>query len=98
MLEWAYDNQEKILSGAKAAAGLVNVRAMIRDKWPHLDACIDAKETKLRLDKMLRYIVQNQLPVSTPQLFLGDTRLCDEDTDIGFAFTIRKLAPNLRLP
>lgn len=98
VLEWAYDNQEKILESAKAPAGLVNVTSMLRDKWPHLATCIDAKETKLRLDKTLRYIVQNQLQVSTPQLFLDDTRLCDEDSDIGFAFTIRKLAPNLGLP
>jgi uncharacterized membrane protein len=98
VLEWAYDNQDKLLEGAKAAAGLVNVRAMLREKWSHLDACIDAKETKVRLDKMMHYIVDNKLPVSTPQLFLGDTRLCDEDSDIGLAFTLRKLAPNLRQP
>ncbi len=98
VLEWAYDNQEKILEGAKASAGLVNVRAMIREKWSNLDTCIDSKETKVRLDAMLRYIVDNKLPVSTPQLFLGDTRLCDEDSDIGLAFTLRKLAPNLRQP
>jgi uncharacterized membrane protein len=98
VLEWAYDNQEKILESAKAAAGLVNVRAMIREKWSNLDTCIDSKETKVRLDKMLHYIVDNKLPVSTPQLFLGDTRLCDEDSDIGLAFTLRKLAPNLRQP
>jgi hypothetical protein len=29
-------------------------------------------------------------------MFLGETRLCDEDTDIGLAYTIRKLAPTLR--
>jgi hypothetical protein len=44
---------------------------------------------------MLRYITNNKLEVSTPQLFLGDTRLCDEDTDMGLAFTIRRLAPAL---
>lgn len=98
VLEWAYDNQDKILESAKAAAGLVNVRAMVREKWGNLDACIDSKDTKVRLEKMLHYIVDNKLPVSTPQLFLGDTRLCDEDSDIGLAFTLRKLAPNLRRP
>jgi len=97
VLDWAYDNQEKILEQAKSGAGLANVRSMIRDTWGQggLDACIDAKETKLRLDRMLRYIVDNQLPVSTPQFFLGDTRLCEEDSDIGFSYTIKKLAPNL---
>ncbi|MCC6555442.1 MAG: hypothetical protein IT372_20980 [Polyangiaceae bacterium] len=98
VLEWAYDNQDAILEGAKAGAGMANVQAMIRQRWPGLDACMDSKATKLRLDRMLRYIVDNKLPVSTPQVFLGDTRLCDEDTDIGLAYAIRRLAPALRSP
>jgi uncharacterized membrane protein len=97
VLEWAYDNQDDILTAAKAAAGPANVRAMIAARWPGLDACIDSKETKQRLDKVLRFIVNNKLPVSTPQLFLGDTRLCDEDTDMGLAYTMRKLAPALEV-
>jgi len=96
VLEWAYDNQEAILEAAKAGAGIANVRAMIKDRWPGLDACIDSKETKLRLDRTLRYIVNNHLAVSTPQMYLGETRLCDEDTDMGLAYTIRNLAPGLR--
>ncbi len=97
VLEWAYDNQEAILAAAKAAAGPANVRSMIAARFPGLDACIDSKETKLRLDKVLRYIVTNKLTVSTPQLFLGDTRVCDEDTDMGLAYTMRKLAPALEV-
>jgi uncharacterized membrane protein len=96
VLEWAYDNQEALLAGAKAGAGLNNVQAMIRERWPGLDACMDSKPTKLRLDRMLRYVVDNKLQVSTPQIFLGETRLCDEDTDIGLSYAIRKLAPALR--
>jgi uncharacterized membrane protein len=96
VLEWAYENQEKLLAAAKAGAGVVNVRAMVRERFPDLDACVDNKETGRRLDKHLRYIVQNHLPVSTPQLFVGETRLCDEDTDIGMAYTLKKLAPQLR--
>ena len=96
VLEWAYDHQEEILTAGKAGAGTANVRAMIRERWPGLDACIDSKETKLRLDRTLRYIVQNRLQVSTPQMFLGETRLCDEDTDMGLAYTVRKLAPSLQ--
>jgi uncharacterized membrane protein len=97
VLEWAYDNQESLLAGAKAGGGLANVQAAIRQRWPGLDACMDSKETKLRLDRMLRYIVDNKLPVSTPQMFLGETRLCDEDTDIGLPYAIRQLAPSLRV-
>ncbi|WP_434042360.1 MULTISPECIES: vitamin K epoxide reductase family protein [Sorangium] len=96
VLEWAYDNQEELLEGAKAAAGAANVQAAIRQRWPGLDVCMDSKETALRLNRMLRYIVDNKLPVSTPQMFLGTTRLCDEDTDIGLSYSIRQLAPALR--
>ena len=95
VLDWSYGHQEALLTAAKASAGLVNVRAMIKDKWPGLDACIDAKDTAQRQSRMLRYIVNNQLPVSTPQMFLGETRLCDEDTDMGLSYTIRRLAPVL---
>ena len=95
-LEWAYDKQEELLAAAKAGAGIVNVRAMIKERWPGLDACIDSKATSQRLDGMLRYIVKNHLPVSTPQLFVGGTRLCDEDSDMGLSFSIRRLAPALR--
>ncbi|MDC0678341.1 vitamin K epoxide reductase/DsbA family protein [Sorangium atrum] len=96
VLEWAYENQEELLAGAKAGAGTANVQAAIRQRWPGLDACMDSKETALRLNRMLRYIVDNKLPVSTPQMFLGTTRLCDEDTDIGMSYAIRQLAPALR--
>jgi hypothetical protein len=96
VLEWAYERQDDILAAAKAGAGPANVHAMIRQRWPGLEACMDAKETKLRLDHMLRHIVNNRLPVSTPQMFLGDTRLCDEDTDMGLSYSIRRLAPGLR--
>jgi len=97
VLEWSYDNQEKILNAAKAGAGVVNVRAMIKDRFPGLEVCIDDKKTKQRLETMLQYIISNSLPVSTPQMFLGDTKLCDEDTDMGLSYTIRKLAPTLRV-
>jgi len=96
VLDWAYEHQEELLEGAKAGAGTANVHAMIRQRWPGLEACMDSKDTKLRLDHMLRYIVNNHLQVSTPQMFLGETRLCDEDTDMGLSYTIRRLAPGLR--
>jgi uncharacterized membrane protein len=97
VLEWAYENQEALLGAAKAGAGMANVRAMIQARWPGLDTCIDSKETNLRLNKTLRYIVNNHLPISTPQMFLGDVRLCDEDTDMGLSYTIRRLAPALQV-
>jgi uncharacterized membrane protein len=95
VLEWAYENQESLLETAKAQGGIAELRGKIRDKWPGLDPCIDAKDTKQRLERTLRFAVQNQLPVSTPQLYLDGVRLCDEDSDIGLSYTISKLAPDL---
>ena len=54
------------------------------------------KATTKKLDEMLRFAVDNRLPVSTPQLFLGDVHMCDEDTDMGLVYSLRKLAPQLK--
>jgi len=35
--------------------------------------------------------VSNALPVLTPQLFVGDKRVCDEDTDLGLEYTIARM-------
>lgn len=95
VLEWSYEKQEALLEAAKGKGGIAEMRGMLRERWPGLDACIDSKETKQRLERTLRFAVANQLPVSTPQLFLDGTRLCDEDSDIGLSYTLSKLAPDL---
>jgi len=91
VLEWSYDNQEELAAAGKA--DVADLRARVKKKFPELDACIDTKETKDRLDKILRFAVDNKVRVSTPQLFLGETRVCDEDTDMGLSYTLRRLAP-----
>jgi uncharacterized membrane protein len=98
ILEWAYEHQESLLEAAKGQGGVADVRKKIRDSWSGLETCIDSKDTKQRLERILRFAVQNQLPVSTPQLYLDGVRLCDEDSDIGLSYTISKLAPNLMRP
>lgn len=95
VLEWAYENQESLLETAKGQGGIAELRGKIRDKWPGLDQCMDSKDTKQKLERTLRFAVQNQLPVSTPQLYLDGVRLCDEDSDIGLSYTLSKLAPDL---
>ncbi|MEZ4295299.1 MAG: vitamin K epoxide reductase family protein [Polyangiaceae bacterium] len=95
MLEWSYENQDDLVAAAKGSEGIAKVRSMIRDKWSGLDTCIDSKETKQRLERVLRWTIQNQLTVSTPQLFLDGVRLCEEDSDIGLSYSITRLAPNL---
>ena len=37
------------------------------------------------------FAVANALPLLTPQLFIGDKRVCDEDTDLGLEFTVDRM-------
>lgn len=93
ILEWSYANQEELRDAGKAGKELV--RAKIKTRFPDVDACIDSKDTKQRLDRILQFAVTNKVPISTPQFFLGDTRICDEDTDMGLPYTLRQLAPQV---
>lgn len=93
-LEWMYGNQEELATLAKAGDNLL--RARLRTHFGDaIDGCIDSKQTNLRLNNVLQYAVTNELPVSTPQLFLGDVRICDEDSDLGLRFTLAQLAPEV---
>jgi uncharacterized membrane protein len=98
VLDWIYDNQERLSEAGKAQAGVQSVQAAIRDRWPELVNCVKDKETGLRLDRVLRFAVDNRLQVSTPQLFLSGKRLCDEDSDLGLDYTLPRLAPELKQP
>jgi protein-disulfide isomerase len=93
-LDWAYEDQDALAAAGKA--GKEPLLAKIRARFPGLDACIDAPKTKQRLDAALRFAVDNKIKVSTPQLFLGDQRVCDEDTDLGLRYAIGKLAPKVK--
>jgi len=95
VLEWAYDQQDVLLSAAKTQ-GPKAVDGYIEGSFPGLAACMKERSTTKKLEEMLRFAVDNRLPVSTPQLFLGDQRMCDEDTDMGLVYSIRKLIPSLK--
>ncbi len=91
VLEWSYANQVTLTEAGKSDVALV--RAKVKQRFPELDACIDSKEAKKRIDEVLQLAVANKLRVSTPQLYLGEQRLCDEDTDMGMPYALRTLAP-----
>jgi uncharacterized membrane protein len=94
ILEWSYDNQEDLTAAGKAGGD--TLAAKVKTKFPDVADCIDTKETKKRLDHVLQFAVANKIRVSTPQLFLGETRVCDEDTDLGLRFTFAQLAPEVK--
>lgn len=96
VLDWSYENQDELRDAGKAGKEII--RAKIRGKFPEVDACIDDKETKKRLDRILQFAVANKIPISTPQMFLGETRLCEEDTDLGLRYVMGQLAPQVFQP
>lgn len=94
VLEWAYDEQEALAKAGKA--GDAPLRDRIRERWGiEMISCIDSAATKARLNHHLHFASDNSVPVSTPQLYLGDRKVCDEDTDLGLRYTLTQLAPEV---
>jgi uncharacterized membrane protein len=91
-LEWAYDNQEELREAGKA--GPDALKAKIKDRFgADLAACAADKKTTVRLNQHLHFASNNHVPISTPQMFLGEQRICEEDTDLGLKYTLAQLAP-----
>jgi uncharacterized membrane protein len=94
VLEWAYAEQEYLTRAGKAGEGVL--RAAIKQKWgPELLRCVDDRKTDVRLNNHLHFASENNIPVSTPQMYLGKRRICDEDTDLGLRYTLAQLAPEV---
>jgi hypothetical protein len=94
VLEWAYDHQDELQKAARI--GDAPLRAAIADRWGStLLACVDAPATKLKLNHQLHFAADNAVPVSTPQMYLGDQKICDEDSDLGLRYTLTQLAPEV---
>ena len=60
-------------------------------QFPELQGCVGSAKVKSQINKSLRWAVSNQLQVLTPQLYVRGTKLCDEDTDIGLDYSLRRL-------
>jgi uncharacterized membrane protein len=89
VLAYAYAHQEEIRAEAKNDENVV--RARLEREFPEVKGCMGSALVKNRLVKSLRWAVANAIPVLTPQLFVGKTRLCDEDTDLGLEYTLAKM-------
>jgi uncharacterized membrane protein len=94
VLEWAYDEQIYLARAGKAGPNVI--RAAIKQRWgADLLACVDDRKTDVTLNQHLHFASDNGIPVSTPQMYLGAQRVCDEDTDIGLRFALSELAPEV---
>lgn len=91
-LEWAYDNQDELRDAGKAGPEALKQKIGARF-GPELAACALDKKTSQRLNQHLHYAADHHVPVSTPQMVLGDRKICEEDTDLGLKYTLAQLAP-----
>lgn len=89
VLKWSFDHQEQIVEATRkdpaAAARLASAQ------FPELRGCIGTPVVRARINRALRWAVANQLPVLTPQMYVGGVRLCDEDTDLGMEYATSRL-------
>jgi uncharacterized membrane protein len=94
ILEWAFDNQDELSELGKR--GSEALTSKIAGRWgPEISSCLERPQTATRLNQQLHFAANNHVPVSTPQMFLGDRRICDEDTDLGLRYTFAQLAPEV---
>ena len=89
VVSWAFDNQEALTRAGSSSED--DVRAMIKAKFPRVASCLGSPAVKAKLNKSMRWVVRNQLPVLTPQLFVNGVKLCDEDVDLGLDFALSRL-------
>ena len=67
------------------------LRALLKKNFPNTKSCLGTSKVRSRLNKSLRWAVSNAIPVLTPQLFIRDKRVCDEDTDLGLEYTLAQM-------
>jgi uncharacterized membrane protein len=92
VLRWAFARQAELR--ALAVRDEATLRAEIAREFPAVKGCLGGALVRSKLTKSLRWAVANAIPVLTPQLFVGDGRVCDEDTDLGLEYTLaRMLSP-----
>lgn len=89
VLAWAFDNQEAIRTAAENDPDAAE--NMVRERFPSLRDCIGSPRVEAELNRSLRWAVSNQLPVLTPQVYVDETRICDEDTDLGLDYVLTRL-------
>ena len=89
VLDWAFANQDDLR--ARGGSGQAAVYARIKKEFPDLASCVGQPAVRARVNKGLRWIVANSLPVLTPQLFVRNQKLPDEDTDLGLDYVLSRV-------
>ena len=86
VIEWSFANQERIRDAAKADP--TAAARIVKERFPELASCVGSAEAKSKVNKSLRWAVANNIRVLTPQLFVDNVKLCDEDVDLGLEYAL----------
>lgn len=89
VIDWAFDHQERIREVASNDDR--DVRAMIGEQFPELESCVGSPQVQSELNQSLRWAVDNELKVLTPQFYVDGVRLCDADTDLGLKYSLSQM-------
>jgi uncharacterized membrane protein len=90
VVSWVFANQKELRELAERS-GSAAVQRRMREQFASLANCIGKPEVKAKINRSLRWIVANSLSVLTPQLFIQNRKLCDEDTDLGLEYSLSRL-------
>lgn len=91
ILEFSYANQKEFRPKDKADNPSARIKEAVLKAYPQVKDCLESPDTKIALNKVLNWAVEQSLPVLTPQLYVNGARLCDEDTDLGLDFAMGRL-------
>jgi len=86
VIAWSFANQERIRDAAKADP--TAAARIVKERFPELASCVGSAEAKSKVNKSLRWAVTNNIRVLTPQLFVDNVKLCDEDVDLGLEYAL----------
>ena len=97
VIKWAFEVQDRVRDETRKDP--TAAERIVKQRWPELANCVGSPEAKSRLNKSLRWSVANNIRVLTPQLFIDNVKLCDEDVDIGLDYALSRMLdgdmPNL---
>jgi uncharacterized membrane protein len=86
VIAWAFEEQDRIRDETRADPAAA--ARIVKQRFPELAACVGSPDARSRLNKSMRWIVANNLRVLTPQVFIDNVKLCDEDVDLGLEYTL----------
>ena len=89
VIAWAFEEQDRIRK--ETAADPSAATRIVKQRFPELAACVGSPDARARLNKSMRWIVGNGIRVLTPQVFVGNVKLCDEDVDLGLEYTLSNM-------